>query len=380
MKTTRSIQIIRFAVLALLCFPLYAGAWDRGEVTRFATLPHGGTNPEGITVGPHGKFYVTTFNPLRTTGVGEIFVFNSSGHFIRKVEVQDSSPALLDLAFHPTSDKLLVLDIGKGRVLKVNPYNGMSEVFATIPDLAPTDPNVNPGPNVLTFDRDGNVYISDSFQGVIWRTDANGTGVAPGVPEKWVEHSLLLPNGVPPFGANGLAFNKHESAMFVANTSTDQIIKIPLPMGPLGTPDMPEVFVNSINGADGLIIDKHGNIWVAANQEDEIVVVEPKEGRVIAKLGDFNGIRHGKVDGLLFPATLIRHGPYIYVTNLAFDLRSFGAPTIDAPWTADVKKFTVSKLLARIPRMEDDRDHGRKDDDDDRDKHKKKHHDDDDDD
>lgn len=375
MKTTRSTQIIRFAVLALLCFPLYAGAWNRGEVKRFATLPDGAMHPEGVTVGPHGKIYVSTFFGGGTEG--QIFVFSRNGKLVRQLTVAGSSPGLLDLAFHPMTGELLVLDLGGAQVLKVNPYNGMSDVFATIPGGA------GAGPNVLTFDNVGNVYISDSFQGVIWRTDASGIGDAPGVPEKWVEDSLLMPNGVPPFGANGLAFNKHESAMFVANTSTDQIIKIPLPSGPSGAPGTPEVFVNSVNGADGLIIDKHDNLWIAANQEDEIVVVEPTEGRVIAKLGDFDGIdSHGRVKGLLFPATLVRHDKYIYVSNLALDLRGFGlAPPIDAPWAADVKKFTVSRLLARIPRMDDD--HGRKDDDDDDDddhgKKKSKHDDDDDD-
>jgi len=37
--------------------------------------------------------------------------------------------------------------------------------------------------------------------------------------------------------------------------------------------------VNSINGADGLIIDEHDNLGVAANQADEIVVLDPT-GRV----------------------------------------------------------------------------------------------------
>jgi len=381
MKTTRSIQIIRFAVLALLCFPLYVGAWNRGEVKRFATLPDGAMHPEGITVGPHGKIYVSTFFGGGTEG--QIFVFSGNGKLVRQLNVAGSSPGLLDLAFHPITGELLVLDLGGAQVLKVNPYNGISEVFATIPGGA------NAGPNVLTFDSDGKVYISDSFQGVIWRTEADGSGII-----DWVRNDLLQvfsnpslppPNNtaIPPFGANGLAFNNNESAMFVANTGNDQIIRIPVTRDSSGlTPGVPEVFVNSINGADGLIIDEHDNLWVAANQEDEIVVIEPKEGRVIAKLGDFDGIdQHGRVKGLLFPATLIRDGKYIYVTNLALDLRGFGlAPPIDAPWAADVKKFTVSRLLARIPRMDDDR--GRKDDDDDDDdrgKHKNKHDDDDDD-
>ena len=120
-----------------------------------------------------------------------------------------------------------------------------------------------------------------------------------------------------------------------------------------GTPlvaGAPAVFVNSVNGADGLIIDEDDNLWVAANQADEIVVIDPS-GRVIAKLGDFGGIDpRGAPNGLLFPASLVRSGNFIYVTNLALDLRLFGLPqAVDSQWTVQVTRHTVAKIPARIP-------------------------------
>jgi DNA-binding beta-propeller fold protein YncE len=95
---------------------------------------------------------------------------------------------------------------------------------------------------------------------------------------------LLQPNGVPPFGANGLAFNPAGTTLFVANTANDTVVQIPV-----SNPTNASVFVHSINGADGLIIEEDDNLWVAANQADEIVVVNPS-GRAIAKLGDFSGL------------------------------------------------------------------------------------------
>ncbi len=82
--------------------------------------------------------------------------------------------------------------------------------------------------------------------------------------------------------------------MFVANTGNDTIVKIPVDAS--FNPGTPTVFVNSINGADGLIIDDADNLWVAANQADEIVVVDPT-GRAIAKLGDFDGLDPGGMAG-----------------------------------------------------------------------------------
>lgn len=332
--------VIRMTITALLTVALLAPpaqAWTRSPATTFATLPAGAAHPEGITVDRAGNVYVTTFALAGTpSGTGQLFVFGASGRLLRQVNVAGSSTLLLDLAFHPATGDLLVIDFGGAQVLRVDPVTGASSVFTTIPGGA------SAGPNVLTFDDAGNVYISDSFQGTIWQT-----GPAGGAAVAWVTSPLLATSGVPPFGANGLAFNKSHTALFVANTGNDSVVKIPVSGG---TPGTPEVFVNSVNGADGLIIDDDDNLWVAANQADEIVVIDPS-GRVLAKLGDFGGIDpHGAPIGLLFPASLVRRGNFIYVTNLALDLRLFGlAQPVDAQWAAQVTTHTIAKIQARVP-------------------------------
>ena len=219
-------------------------------------------------------------------------------------------------------------------MLRVNPNTGGSSVFMTVTGGA--------GLNALNFDSRGNVYVSDSFQGIIWKTGPRG-----GAGVTWVQDAVLAPNGTPPFGANGLQFNSDESALFVANTSTDQIIRIPVTAG---TPGKPEVFVNSVNGADGLFLDADDNLWVAANQADEIVVID-KTGRALAKLGDFGGLDgNGAPIGLLFPASPAMSGGYIYVTNLSLDIRLFGLPqAVDSQWAADVRSHTIARLRAVIP-------------------------------
>jgi hypothetical protein len=60
-STQRLSLAAAFAVLSTLSSILPASAWDRGEVETFAVLPQGATGPEGITVGPDGNVYVTTF-------------------------------------------------------------------------------------------------------------------------------------------------------------------------------------------------------------------------------------------------------------------------------------------------------------------------------
>jgi len=330
MSTLARACVFAFAFLLL---PLNVAAWDRGTVETFATLPAGNANPEGVAVDKHGDVYVTTFAVTAGGGPGKIFVFGSDGRLKRELQVAGSSNLLLGIAFHPRTNDLLVVDFGAGRVLSVNAITGASSVFAEV--------GAGSGLNALAFDSAGNVYISDSFQGIVWRTGRRG-----GAPLAWVTHALLTTTGFPPFGVNGMDFNRGESALFVANTGNDQVIRVPVTAGAPGTP---EVFVNSVNGADGLLVDNDDNIWIAANQADEIVVVD-KTGRAIAKLGDFDGLRGGAPVGLLFPASLARSGEWIYVTNLSLDLRLFGLPqAIDSQWTGEVTSHTIARLRARIP-------------------------------
>ena len=332
------VRSITLLVLAAL-LPVTAHAWDRGTVTTFATLPAGAAHPEGITVDSKGLVYVGTFAVGGTSsGVGQIFVFDPRGKRLRTLDVEGSSTLLLDMAFHPQTKDFLVIDFGGQKVLNVNPVNGKSSLFTTIPGGS------SAGPNVLTFDAAGNVYISDSFQGVIWRTGPNG-----GTATAWVSSSLLTTSGVPPFGANGLAFNNARTALFVANTGNDTVVRIPVNGD--GAAGAPAVFANSVNGADGLVIDADDNIWVAANQADEIVVLNPS-GRHIAKLGDFGGVDgRGRPIGLLFPASLVFSGGSVYVTNLALDLRIVNPAfsTGDSEWATEVTQHTVSRISATLP-------------------------------
>jgi sugar lactone lactonase YvrE len=334
---------LALALAALLAFPFEAGAWNRGRVTTFAILPEGSSGPEGLEVGPDGRVYVTTFGFTSTgaaTGAGQLYVFDADGELERQVSIAGSSPHLLGLRFHPSTGALLVIDFGGGKVLDVDPRSGASRIFMTLPAGLPHAGSA--GLNDITFDKRGSVYVSDSFQGVVWKTGAAG-----GEATAWVDHPLLRTSGIPPFGANGLRFNNRETSLFVANTGDRRIVQVPVTAQ--GTAGSPAVFTNSINGADGLIIDADDNLWVAANQSDEVVVVDPT-GRAIAKLGDFGGVSaQGSPIEMLFPASLRFSGTDLLVTNLSLNTTLFGFNTVDTAWSARVSRYTVVKIPARIP-------------------------------
>jgi sugar lactone lactonase YvrE len=326
------------------------GAWDRGDVDVLAVLPDVTpgvqSNVEGLTVGPDGNIYVATFGfntKGALTGNAVLYVIKPNGKLVRKVTIANSSPHMLGLAFNPVNNFLLVLDFGAGKVLNVDPVTGASSVFM--------GPVANSGLNALTFDKAGNVYVSDSFNGVIWKTGPSG-----GAATAWSSDPLLGPGAglTPPFGANGVEFNNAGTTLFVANTAFHQIIQIPVNSN--GTAGKASIFTTGINAPDGIAIDRDDNLWVCANQEDEIVVID-KTGKVIAKLGDFRGIgEDGIARGLLFPASLAfsRDRSTLYVSNLTLFLPFAGAQAaIDSAYTLEVGRYTVSKLPARIPPLRD---------------------------
>jgi sugar lactone lactonase YvrE len=323
-----------------------ANAWKRGDVDVLVTLPAATGSVEGLTVGPDGNIYVPTFG-FNTTGAlsgnALLFVISPSGKIIRKVTIMGSSPHMLGLAFNPATGALWALDFGAGNVITVDTHSGGTTTLA--------GPIAGSGLNALTFDSAGNGYVSDSFNGTIWKVGPHGGGAT-----AWKTDPLLGPGTglTPPFGANGVEFSNDGKTLFVANTAFHQIIQIAVKSD--GSAGAASIFITGINAPDGIAIDRHGNIWVCANQEDEIVVVDPT-GKVIAKLGDFRGIdEDGIAQGLLFPASLAfsRDGETLYVSNLTLFLPFAGAkPAIDSAWTLQVKGYTVSSLPAKIPPFPD---------------------------
>jgi DNA-binding beta-propeller fold protein YncE len=310
-------------------------AWDRGTVERFATLPAGTGHPEGICTDKDGNVYVATVDvPRPDRKNGTLIIFDANGKYPRTLN--------LDIRFHPQTGKLIVVDYDAAKLLTVDPQTGASAVFMTVS-------GDHPGLDAFCFDSAGNVYTTDAHQGIIWKVGKDG-----GAGEIWAQDALLKPTRFPPaIGANGAWFNNKQDAMFVANTAQDTLVKIPANGEPRKA-GKPEVFVNRVGGGpDGILIDEHDNIWIACNQANEVLVVEPKQGRAIAKLGDFGGIdKDGAPIGFLWSNTLCFRRDDVLVTNLSLNMANYtkpGYPTINGPWADEVKLHTVSKIKKQIP-------------------------------
>ena len=343
---------------------------DREAAKRFATMPAVESAvadfPEGITVNPaNGDIYVGTFD---FGGDNFLVRFDKTGQFIS--QTADLVAPILGLAFGPDG-KIYFCFVGDftgqgSQIKRISADLATIEDVANIPGIgAPSDRIVdNPDgstdriifgdtdmgfiarvPNALTFNSSGDLFISDSFQGAIFRIDGVAANICPGSDscvDTVVHDGLLATAGSPAFGANGLALSDDEMTLFVANTGDDRVLKLPIDEDGDADGDL-AVFAESINGADGLAFDDEGRLWVAANQADEMVALDG-DGKVIAKLGDFFGIRKdGAVKGLIFPASVVIHDSQMFVTNAALT----GNDIPDDEVEEGVTTYTVARI--KIP-------------------------------
>lgn len=347
-------------LLALLAMPGAAEAGGSEVIVRpraariFAKLPPGVRFPEGIAADPaSGDIFVGTFdfgpNP------NQLLRYSRRGRL--EAEKDFGGTPLLGLVFNSTDRKVYFANFGASQIQRIAAgfsATTATEAVATLPGIgAPSirtegnpdgsqdtitfGSNAFPGPNALTFAKDGTLYVSDSFQGAVYAIAQAASCGAPCPVTTVAQDPLLATAGFPPFGANGLALTKDESALLVANTGDDRVLRVELASGAVS------VFAESINGADGVVMDKQGILWVAANQADQVVGLD-ENGRVVAELGELLGIHpDGTARGLSFPASPVILGSTLFVTNLALPLTSTQG---DEP-EEEVTRFTISEISLR---------------------------------
>jgi sugar lactone lactonase YvrE len=213
------------------------------------------------------------------------------------------------IAFDAAGDLYVADGAGAGTVWKLTPNQSQPETgmaFAT----------GVPGTNGLAFDGQGNLWTGDGTagQGRVWRidpdggtceaavgafvgcveafriqpmrngTDLGGAIAAPGVGR---QNNAVPLNNAQNLVANGVAFDR-EGDLFIADTARGAIWKVELRRdGRLksrtgcdttftaNTLCLDNIFVAHpyLEGADGIALDREGNIWVSANERNAIVVV-----------------------------------------------------------------------------------------------------------
>lgn len=269
--------------------------------------------PEGIALDPLGNLYLASNSDSAIT-VGHVCVLDPNGNLIDIINVPAGPGASAVPLVGELYERgfLYVLDeaddtVPHGRVLKINPRT--HEVITVASGLA--------FPNGMAEDRKGNIYVTDSILGAIFKLvpDENNSFTL------WFQDPLLISNNPNlPVGANDLAFDADENFLYVDNAGNCQVMRIQYFRD--NTPGSIVVFADgatldqqlslpsptALYYADGMQFDVNGNLFVMANRADEIDMLAP-DGSLVERFAGTGA------NAMSFNASPIFKGSKMFITN-----------------------------------------------------------------
>ena len=138
--------------------------------------------------------------------------------------------------------------------------------------------------NAIAFDERGNMYVTDSVIGAVWRIPKKGGPAELWLVDATLEGLNIIPDVPVPIGANGIAYR--QGALYVSNTEKGSIVKIPI--GRNGDPGTPSVVLQdaAIFGIDGIALDVHGDIYAAIIAQSAVKKISMRPNVTVQILGD----------------------------------------------------------------------------------------------
>lgn len=321
-------------------------SWGNGNVQRFATLPARTASsgaplghPEGLCADSWGDIFANTFELPGSGGYVQnyIYAFGPNGTLKTSTPVPTG---VVPLGCIISGSQLFVNDVINGNELMYDlPLTNTSLPAMTFHICAGFVGN--PGPfcalNANYPGPDGRIYMSDNGDaaygdniGRIWALDpkTGNSSIFIDPPQLLVPTlpvNKYVPSGqVLPFSANGIAFSRDGSALYIAQMSTNTIYKQAVqncgdPLTgcqPLGSITQFSKDPNGqIQGPDNMDFDFDGNLWVASGQNHHLIQLNSK-GNIIGVYGSFHGFDpQGAPIGLFQPSGVIFSQGKIYVGN-----------------------------------------------------------------
>lgn len=232
--------------------------------------------PEGLAIDKSGKMYVTQGSP---------FWFVPSDGWVKKISPNGMETE--ELAFFEDGQGPAGIAVdARGDVFFAwpNPLNPATNGVYQVHDDGSAErlwgsENILLA-NGLAFNLHGDLLVSDSILGAIWKIPTDGSGPA----QIW-SHDVHLgvcdPNT--DVGANGVAIWKDN--VYVANTSKGLLVRIPVLKD--GSAGQAEVVAgddtngcefDDLWGMDGIALDVHGSVYALLVLQDQLVRIDPSDG------------------------------------------------------------------------------------------------------
>ena len=237
--------------------------------------------PEGITIDKTGNMYVSLGPPFFLGGgLGEVWKIDPDGNRTLLVEFP-GGPGVAGLAVDAPGNLYFAFIDG---VYKYSASGNLEKL--------PGTENIVLA-NGLALDNRGDLYVTDSIIGAIWKVPLDGSGEA----AIWYQDGLLTGCGDVPVGANGIAF-RHGS-FYVANTSLGLILKVEQqPDGNSGSTQVVagdadcDPLNDELFSLDGIAFDNHGDIYAALVIQHKLVKIDLGSGIVTTLLTEADGIHN----------------------------------------------------------------------------------------
>jgi sugar lactone lactonase YvrE len=221
-----------------------------------------GQLPEGVAVDKRGDVF-TSLSPL-----GQVWKLSREGtqSLLAQVVPPGAGSGVVGLAVDAPGNVYVAaatLDPATSGVYKI----ARDGSFARLPGTGAIT-----FPNGIALDKRGNVYVTDTIGGSVWRVPASGEPAT-----EWFESPLLLGDGSFgfgfPLGANGIAYRQNE--IVVGNTEAGRLLRIPI--NPDGSAGSASILAEDLAllAVDGITFDVHGNVWACVIAQSTIVQVSP---------------------------------------------------------------------------------------------------------
>jgi len=173
-------------------------------------------------------------------------------------------------------------------------------------------------PNGLAFDKQANLYVTDSASGAIWRVPWGGTAAV------WLQDPALTGDGSLGLGigANGIAVQR--GVLTITNTERRTVLQVPKVAGQPG--DISVLTTLPIgDNPDGVTMDVFGDAFVAMNLANAIGKVRASGSMSIVASGDPLDFPSSLVFGTAFGQRTTIYGVNFSISEL------FNQPPGDGP-------------------------------------------------
>ncbi len=259
--------------------------------------------PEGVAYSPkQDMFFVTS---LKYGKIGKLDRKGTYTEFINDDELvsaigthADQKRNLLYVCISDPGVSVKTNATTQGKLGKLIAYDLTTGKRKFSTDLGALNPTGGNFANDVTFDTEGNLYVTNSFSPMIFKVTPDGKGSI------FATSDMFKGEG---FNLNGIVFHKN-GYLIVAHSGNGNLYKISLK----NPKEITKINAEPIVGADGLVI-KGKNLIVISNEKKEIYQFVSKDDFASATL-------KSKVTSVMtFPTTGVMAKGKLYVLNAKLD-------------------------------------------------------------